>query len=190
MGFLDELLFGSAGTGKERAAEAQSLAKGERAWLMQQLGRQTGRIEEGGKRQMGISMGGQSAAAHAAREAQKKALENVAKYAGNPLAMSSALAQSGTNQLLGQIYQQGAGQRQGILGQQMGLLGQAEGLATSGRQNVLGSELGVLESIQDTQPGMFGQLMSAYMGMEGMKGMGGGEGGGGGSWWSSLFGGD
>ena len=177
MGFLGDLLFCSPGTGGERAKEAQTLAQKERAWLMNQLGRQTGRIDDSTQKQMAFSMGGQGAAAHAAREAQRKALENVAKYSGNPLAMSSALAQSGTNQLLGQIYQQGAGQRIGIQGQRLGMLAQAEGLAGSGRQNVLGSELGVLESIQDAQPGMFGSLLSAYMGMKGMQGFGGSQGG-------------
>ena len=172
MGFLSDMLFGSPGTGAARAKEAQGIAQADRGGIMSQLGRQTGRIEEGAEQQMALSMGGQGAAAHAAREAQRKALENVAKYAGHPLAMSSALAQSGTNQMLGQIYQQGAGQRIGIEGQRLGLLGQAEGLAGQSRLGASQAELNVLASIQDTQPGMLGSLISSYMGMKGMQNFG------------------
>ena len=171
MGLMDFLL-GSPGTGGQRAKEAQALSKADRAFIMQQLGRQTANIDESTNRQMGMSMGGQAAAANAAREAQAKALANVAQYTGNPLAMSSALAQSGTNQMLGQIYQQGAGQRSNILSQRLGLLGQAEGLAGQSRLGVTQAEQNILGSIQDSEPGMLGGLLQAYMGMKGMQGSG------------------
>lgn len=175
MGLLDELLLGSPGTGGERAAQAQKLSQSDRNFVMNQLARRQAGIAESTRQSMGMSMGGQAAAANAARVAQEKALANVAKYTNNPLALASAAAQVGTSGLLGQIYSQGAAQRAGILQQEQGLLAQAEGLATQGRTAATQGEQNVLAAIQDAQPGMLGDLITSYMGMKGMQGMGGGK---------------
>lgn len=172
MGLMD-LLLGSPGSGGERAKQAEGIAISDREWIMDQLARSTGRIGESTKQSMAMSMGGQSAAANAARVAQEKALAAVGKYTNNPLALASASAQMGTSGLLGQIYSQGAGQRVGILGQEQGLLAQAEGLAGQSRLAASGAQQNVLASIDDSSPGILGSLISSWMGMKGMQGFGG-----------------
>lgn len=169
---LVDFLIGSSGSGAARAKQAEGIAVSDRAWIMDQLARSTGRIKEGTKKSMAMSMGGQSAAANAARRAQEKALANVAKYTNNPLALASAAAQVGTSGLLGQIYSQGAAQRSGILAQEQGLLAQAEGLAGQSRLAASQAQQNVLASIQDSSPGILGSLITSYMGMKGMMGFG------------------
>ena len=120
------------------------------------------RIDEGTKRGMALSMGGQSAAANAQRMASERAMDKVAAYSGgNPLAMSAAMAGLGTDEALGGIYQQGGAQRGGLLMQQLGLQSGAEGLLAQIRGQATAGQQAVLGAIDDSEPGILGSLISA-----------------------------
>ena len=177
MGFLGDLLGGSSGTGAARAKQAQKLFAEDKKAAEEQRQRQMLSIQEmfaGMQQAKAFTMGSQGAAADAARRAQEKAMERVAAYSGgNPLAMSSAMAQLGTNTALQNVYAQGGQQLSGLVmqseAQRAGLRAGAEGLYGQLRGQASAGEANVLSSIQDAQPGILGSLIGAAGSYFGMK---------------------